>query len=134
MRKIPEYQKGLRSIAECKKSLRKFTEYKKSLRMFTDYEQKLHMFTYCKQVYVCLLRKGSACLLIMSRSYILLLEINWGLRKIIEYKKVHKFLLHMSMVYTYILIDSISEFYTYLLLDVVGVDVYLCTFVLCTSL
>jgi len=33
----------------------------------------------------------------------------------------------MSMVYTYILIDSISEFYTYLIFDVVSVDVYLCT-------
>jgi len=39
--------------------------------MFTDYEQKLHMFTYYKQVYICLLsiRKGSACLLIMNKSY-----------------------------------------------------------------
>jgi len=40
----------------------------------------------------------------------------------------------MSMVYTYILIDSVSEVYTYVLFDVVSVDVYLCTCISCTSL
>jgi len=69
----------------------------------------------------------------MSRSYTWLLNICRGLRKIIEYKQVYSFLLHMSMVYTYIL-ESISEFYTYLLFDVFSVDVYLCTSILCTSL
>jgi hypothetical protein len=33
----------------------------------------------------------------------------------------------MSVVYAYILIDSISEVYTCVLFDVVSVDVYLCT-------
>ena len=69
----------------------------------------------------------------MSRSYTGLLNISRGLRKIIEYKQVYTILLHMSMVYTFIL-DSISEFYTYLLFEVVSVDVYLCTSILCTSL
>jgi len=40
----------------------------------------------------------------------------------------------MSMVYTYILIDSISEVYIFVLFDVVSVDVYLCACILCTSL
>ena len=69
----------------------------------------------------------------MRRSYTWLLNISRVLRKIIEYKKVYTFLLHMSMVYKYIL-ESIREFYTYLLFDVVSVDIYLCTTILCTSL
>jgi len=40
----------------------------------------------------------------------------------------------MSMIYTYILIDSISEVYAYVPFDVVSVDVYLRTCILCTSL
>jgi len=69
----------------------------------------------------------------MSRSYTWLLNISRGLRKVIEYKQVYTFLIHMSMVYTYIF-DSISEFYTYLLFYVVSADIYLCTSILCTSL
>ena len=45
-----------------------------------------------------------------------------------------RFLLHMSMVYTYILNDSVSEIYSFVLFDVVNVDVYLCTCMFCTSL
>jgi len=42
----------------------------------------------------------------------------------------------MSMVYTYILIDSISEVYTYVgvVFDVVSADVYLCNCIMCTFL
>jgi len=40
----------------------------------------------------------------------------------------------MSIVYTYKLIDSISEVYTYVLFDVVSVGVYLSTCILCKSL
>ena len=68
----------------------------------------------------------------MCRSYTWLLNISRDLRKIIEYKDVYRFLLHMSMVYTYIP-ESISEFYTYLQFDV-SVDVYLYTSILCTTL
>jgi len=69
-------------------------------------------------------KKGKACLLIMRK----------GLHKILDYSKVCAFLFHMSMVYTYVLIGSISEIYTYVLFDVASVDVYLCTCILCMSL
>jgi len=49
----------------------------------------------------------------MSRSYTWLLNISRSIRNIIKYNQVYTFLLHKSMVYTY-LHDSISEFYTYL--------------------
>jgi len=40
----------------------------------------------------------------------------------------------MSVVYAYILNDSVREVYTYVLFDVVSVDVYLFTCILCKSL
>jgi len=47
--------------------------------------------------------------------------------QIVEYSKVCKFLLHISMVCTYMLIGNISEIYTYVLFDV-SVD-YTCVIV-----
>ena len=72
--------------------------------------------------------------MLLRKGYAWLLKISKGLLKIIEYQKFCAFLLRMSMVYTYILIDSISEFYTYLLFDDVSEDVCLCTCILCTPL
>ena len=63
--------------------------------MFTEHKKKIRAFTD------------------MSKGYIRLLNIS----------KVCAFSLHMIMVYTYILIDSISEIYTYVPFDVVNVDV-----------
>jgi hypothetical protein len=48
--------------------------------------------------------------------------------------KVYAFSHNISVVYAYILIDSIIEVYTYVLFDVVSVGVYLCTCILCMSL
>jgi hypothetical protein len=53
---------------------------------------------------------------------------------LLNISKVYSFSLNMTMVYTYILIDSISKVYTYVLFDVVSVDGYLCTCILCTAL
>ena len=54
--------------------------------------------------------------------------------KLLSISNVCAFLFHVSMVYTYMLIVSISEVYTYVLFDVVSVDVYLCNCVLCMSM
>ena len=54
--------------------------------------------------------------------------------KLLSISNVCAFLYHMSKVYTYMLIGSISEVYTYVLFDVVSVDVYLCNCVLCMSM